>query len=99
MSIRIPTFIAAAVAAIAAAGCASVAEGGQDKVLVVLGGTAAQAPALIEQGGGAAPGGPGEEKWPGGACRGPHRADGRRPTGRLAVTTSRSSPSTWTPGS
>ena len=49
MSNKIPTFIAAAVAAIAAAGCASVAEGGQEKVLVVLGGTAAQSPALIEQ--------------------------------------------------
>jgi hypothetical protein len=49
MSNGIRTLLAAGVAAIAAAGCASVAEGGQDKVLVVLGGTAAQSPALIEQ--------------------------------------------------
>jgi hypothetical protein len=49
MSKMIPTIFAAGVAAIAAAGCASVAEGGQQKVLVVLGGNAAQSPALVEQ--------------------------------------------------
>jgi basic membrane lipoprotein Med (substrate-binding protein (PBP1-ABC) superfamily) len=49
MSKSIRTILAAGVAAIAAAGCASVAEGGQEQVLVVLGGQAAQSPALIEQ--------------------------------------------------
>jgi hypothetical protein len=49
MNRKLRTIFAAGVAAIAAAGCASVAEGGQEKVLVVLGGHAAQSPALIEQ--------------------------------------------------
>ncbi len=43
------TILAATALAIAAAGCAQVAEGSQPKVLVVLGGNAAQSPALIEQ--------------------------------------------------
>jgi hypothetical protein len=41
--------LAATVLAAAAAGCAQVAEGSQQKVLVVLGGQAAQSPALIER--------------------------------------------------
>jgi basic membrane lipoprotein Med (substrate-binding protein (PBP1-ABC) superfamily) len=43
------TLIAAALLAAAATGCAQVAEGSQPKVLVVLGGKAAQSPALIER--------------------------------------------------
>jgi hypothetical protein len=46
---RLQTILAATLLAIAAAGCAQVAEGSQQKVLVVLGGRAAQSPALIEQ--------------------------------------------------
>jgi hypothetical protein len=40
--------LAATVLALAAAGCAQVAEGSQDKLLVVLGGHAAQSPAVID---------------------------------------------------
>jgi basic membrane lipoprotein Med (substrate-binding protein (PBP1-ABC) superfamily) len=47
--ISIRTLTAVLLVAIAAAGCVTVAEGGQEKVLVVLGGKAAQSPALIEQ--------------------------------------------------
>lgn len=43
------TTLAATFLAAAAAGCAQVAEGSREKVLVVLGGKAAQSPALIER--------------------------------------------------
>ena len=46
---HIRTIIAAALLAVAAASCAGVAEGEQPKVLVVLGGDAAQSPALIQR--------------------------------------------------
>jgi hypothetical protein len=46
---RLRTIFAATVLAAVAAGCAQVAEGSQQKVLVVLGGQAAQSPALIER--------------------------------------------------
>jgi basic membrane lipoprotein Med (substrate-binding protein (PBP1-ABC) superfamily) len=46
---RLPTTLAAAALAVAGAGCAQVAEGTQDKVVVVLGGRAARSPALIER--------------------------------------------------
>jgi hypothetical protein len=46
---KLRTTLAATFLAAAAAGCATVAEGSQQKVLVVLGGNAAQSPALIER--------------------------------------------------
>jgi len=46
---HIRTIIAATLIAVAAIGCASVAEGEQPKVLVVLGGDAAQSGALIQR--------------------------------------------------
>jgi basic membrane lipoprotein Med (substrate-binding protein (PBP1-ABC) superfamily) len=46
---KLRTILAATLLAAAAAGCAQVAEGSQQKVLVVLGGNAAHSPALIER--------------------------------------------------
>jgi hypothetical protein len=46
---KLRTILAATLLAAAAAGCAQVAEGSQQRVLVVLGGQAAKSPALIER--------------------------------------------------